>query len=163
MFKLQKSTVSILILIAALAIGFYLYKKRQEMFSYSYLDSEQEQDREDEEEGQFPLDSVNMQECLYDPMAEKMQLSPEDLLPKDISADQFERQFGDAQAQLKDKNFLTAGFNMGIDTSSGSRKNMSYDLRSEPKNPRTIVSPWMQSTITEDNNKKTFEISPSSC
>lgn len=161
MMKLQKSTIAIMVLIAAVVISIYLYKKRQEQFSY--LDQEQEAEREDIDQGAYPLEDAEAHGCLYDPVAEKMQLSAEDLLPKDIGADEFERQFGDAQAQLKNKNFLTAGFNIGIDTSSGSRKNMSYDIRSEPKNPRTIVSPWNQSTITEDNNKKIFEISPSSC
>ncbi len=161
MMKLEKSTIAILILAVAVAVTIYVYKKRQEEFSY--ISQEEEAQRADLDEGAYPLQEADIHECLYDPLAEKVSLSPEDLLPKDIDGAEFERQFGDAQAQLKDKNFLTAGFNIGIDTSSGSRKNMSYDLRSEPKNPRIVVSPWNESTIVGDNNKKTFEISSSVC
>jgi hypothetical protein len=155
--------VAILILIAAIAIAVLIYKKRQENLNFSYLEEEQERSRDDINKGKYPLTDADIHECLYDPLAERQQLSAEDLLPKDISSDEFTRQFGDAQAQLKDRNFLTAGFNIGIDTSSGSRKNMSYDIRSEPKVPRFVIGPFNNSTITEDNNKRTWEISPVGC
>lgn len=161
MMKLQKSTIAIILLVVALIFVFFMVKKGTEGFSY--LKEQEEMERNDINNGAYPLTSEEAKGCLYDPLAERAELSPEDLLPKDMDSDQFDRQFGDAQAQLKDKNFLTAGFNIGIDTSSGSRKNMSYDLRSEPKNPRDMISPWNQSVITTDNNSKTFEISSSSC
>jgi len=159
--KLQKSTIAIILLVAALVLIFFMVKKGKEGFSY--LKEEEEMKRDDVKHGEYPINDMEAKDCLYDPLAAKVELSAEDLLPKDSDADQFDRQFGDAQAQLKDKNFLTAGFNIGIDTSSGSRKNMSYDLRSEPRNPRNVVSPWNQSVITGGSNKKEFEISPSSC
>ena len=59
---------------------------------------------------------------------------------------------------LGDQNFLKAGYHVGINTVGQSLRNANLQLRSEPANPQMKVSPWMQSTITPDNNRKEMEI-----
>jgi hypothetical protein len=57
-----------------------------------------------------------------------------------------------------DKNFLNAGYQIGVDTIGQSLRNASHDLRSEPANPQQQVGPWNQSTIEPDINRKPLEI-----
>jgi hypothetical protein len=56
------------------------------------------------------------------------------------------------------KNFLNAGALIGVNTVGQSLRNASWDLRSEPPNPQVAVSPWMQSTIEPDTNRRVMEI-----
>ena len=58
----------------------------------------------------------------------------------------------------KNNNFLNAGFHVGINTVGQSLRNANLQLRSEPPNPQMKVSPWMQSTIEADTNRKIMEI-----
>ena len=59
---------------------------------------------------------------------------------------------------LKDRNFLQAGHHIGINTVGQSLRNANLQLRSEPPNPQVKVSPFLQSTIGPDMNRKPFEI-----
>ena len=59
---------------------------------------------------------------------------------------------------LGDKNFLNAGYHIGINTVGQSLRNANRQLRSEPPNPQVKVSPWMQTTIEADINRKPLEI-----
>ena len=56
------------------------------------------------------------------------------------------------------KNFLNAGALIGVNTVGQSLRNASWDLRSEPPNPQVGVSPWMNSTIEPDVNRRVLEI-----
>ncbi len=89
--------------------------------------------------------------------AEKDQLNAKDLLPKNESS-KWAKSNPEGKGSLSYKNFLNAGHHVGINTQGQSLRNASYDLRSEPANPRKIVSPWLNSTIDPDTNKKPFEI-----
>ena len=62
------------------------------------------------------------------------------------------------QGSLGDSNLLNSGYHMGIDTVGQTLRNASYDLRSEPPNPQVPVSPWNQTTIEPDINRRPFEI-----
>ena len=86
----------------------------------------------------------------------KEQLSPEDLLPG--SADSSWSQSVPSSGKLGDQNFLTAGYHVGVNTVGQSLRNANRQLRSEPANPQVKVSPWMQSTIDSDVNRKPLEI-----
>ena len=55
---------------------------------------------------------------------------------------------------LKGVNFLDAGFHVGVNTVGQSLRNANLNLRAEPPNPRTQVSPWMNSTIDIDLARK---------
>ena len=62
------------------------------------------------------------------------------------------------QGSLTDKNFLNAGFHVGVNTVGQSLRNANRQLRSDPPNPQVKVSPWMQTTIEPDVNRKPMEI-----
>ena len=62
------------------------------------------------------------------------------------------------QGDVRDQNFLTAGYHVGVNTQGQSLRNANYQLRSEPANPQMPVSPWNIATIEPDINRKALEI-----
>jgi hypothetical protein len=84
-------------------------------------------------------------------------LSPEELLPKDVES-VWAQSVPSGQGSLSDKNFLNAGFHVGVNTVGQSLRNANRQLRSEPANPQVKVSPWLQSTIEPDTNRRPLEI-----
>ena len=86
------------------------------------------------------------------------EIHPEELLPKFPDAESFDQQHPTGQGDLSGKNFVTSGFNIGINTVGSSLRNANLQIRSEPANPIVSVSPWQNSSITPDWNQKTFEI-----
>ena len=84
-------------------------------------------------------------------------LSPSELLPKDTNS-VWAQSVPSGQGSLGDQNFLNAGFHVGMNTVGQTLRNPNYQLRSEPPNPQVKVSPWMQSTIEPDTNRKSMEI-----
>ena len=84
-------------------------------------------------------------------------LSSADLLPRD--ADSLYAQVNPSgQGSLADQNFLTAGYHIGINTVGQTLRNANRQLRSEPPNPQVKVSPWSQTTIEPDINRRPLEI-----
>ena len=83
-------------------------------------------------------------------------LSADDLLP---SSDfmEWEKLHPSGKGPL-DKNFLTAGHHIGINTQGQSLRNANLQLRSEPPNPQIAVSPWQQATIGPDINRRSLEV-----
>jgi cbb3-type cytochrome oxidase subunit 3 len=88
----------------------------------------------------------------------KDKLTADDLLPRDASNSKWAQVNPAGQGDLKDKNFLNAGFHVGINTVGNSLRNPNLQLRSEPPNPQVKVSPWNQTTIDSDLNRKPLEI-----
>ena len=88
----------------------------------------------------------------------KETLTPEELLPQDTGANAWSLSQPQGSGSLKDKNFLQAGYNIGINTVGQTLRNANMQLRSDPPNPQVAVSPWQQSTINADTNRKPFEI-----
>ena len=84
-------------------------------------------------------------------------LSSADLLPRDANS-LYAQVNPSGQGSLADQNFLTAGFHIGINTVGQTLRNANRQLRSEPPNPQTKVSPWLQSTIEPDINRLPLEI-----
>jgi len=84
-------------------------------------------------------------------------LSPEELLPTDNNS-VWAQSVPAGQGSLGDQNFLNAGFHVGMNTVGQTLRNPNYQLRSEPPNPQIKVSPWLQSTIEPDTNRKPLEI-----
>ena len=75
-------------------------------------------------------------------------MNPSELLPNNTNND------------LTNHNFLNAseaGRHMGVNTVGSSLRNANLQLRSEPANPRTNVSPWLQTTIEPDLERKPLE------
>ena len=85
------------------------------------------------------------------------QLTPDDLLPKDESS-AWAQMHPTGSGTLASKNFLQAGQHVGIDTVGQTLRNANLQIRSEPANPRLMVSPWLNSTIEADTNRRPFEL-----
>jgi hypothetical protein len=82
---------------------------------------------------------------------------PADLLPKDANS-QWAQLNPAGGADFKNVNLLKAGYNIGIDTVGSSLRNANLQVRSEPPNPTTIVSPWLNTTIEPDLMRAPLEI-----
>ena len=87
----------------------------------------------------------------------KEQLTPAELLPQDNSS-AWAQVNPTGSGTLKDRNFLQSGHHIGINTVGQTLRNANLQLRSEPPNPQVKVSPWIQSTIDPDTNRKPMEI-----
>lgn len=88
----------------------------------------------------------------------KDKLTPEELLPMDAANSEWAQVNPTGQGNVKNQNFLTSGYHMGINSIGSTLRNPNLQLRSEPPNPREKVGPWMQSTIDPDLNRKPLEI-----
>lgn len=88
----------------------------------------------------------------------KDKLTPEDLLPKDAANSEWAQVNPAGQGDLKNKNYLTAGYHMGVNSIGSTLRNANMQIRSEPPNPQTKVSPWLQTTIDPDLNRRPMEI-----
>jgi hypothetical protein len=84
-------------------------------------------------------------------------LSPEELLPQDYSST-WAKCNPTGAGNLDGKNFLDSGWHVGINTVGQTLRNPNLGLRSEPANPMVSVSPWLQSTIEPDTNRRYFEV-----
>ena len=88
----------------------------------------------------------------------KDKLKPEDLLPMDAANSEWAQVNPAGQGDVKNQNFLTAGYHLGVNSVGSTLRNANMQLRSELPNPRTQVSPWLNSTIEPDLNRKPLEI-----
>ena len=84
-------------------------------------------------------------------------ITPDQLLPKDSANSTWAQANPAGQGDVKDQNFLTAGYMMGFDTVSSSLRNASHDLRSEIPNPRHRTGIWSQSTMAPDLSRRPLE------
>ena len=87
----------------------------------------------------------------------KDQLNAADLLPNDTHST-WAKVNPKGTGELEDRNFVEAGHHFGVNTQGQSLRNANYQLRSEPANPQVKVSPWQQSTIGPDTNRRPLEI-----
>ena len=107
----------------------------------------------------FPADNKFPRECFP-----RDKVTPEELMPNmDAINSQFVQMNPLGQGDVSSQNFLTAGYHIGINTQGQSLRNPNLSLRSEPPNPREIVSPWNQSTIEPDLNRRPLEIGGTGC
>ena len=84
---------------------------------------------------------------------------PSDLLPMDNAMDNNWSAVNQRGAgELANINLLKAGFHAGIDTVGGTLRNANLQIRSEPANPKTQVSPWLNSTIEPDLMRTPLEL-----
>ena len=87
----------------------------------------------------------------------KNQLAPQELLPNDPNS-KWAQVNPMGSGDIAGKNFLNAGALIGVNTIGQSLRNASWDLRSEPPNPQLQVSPWMQSTIEPELQRRPLEM-----
>lgn len=88
----------------------------------------------------------------------KDKLTPEDLLPNDAANSEWAQVNPAGQGELANRNYLTSGHHIGINTVGNTLRNANMQLRSEPPNPRMDTGPWLQSTIEPDLNRRALEI-----
>ena len=84
-------------------------------------------------------------------------LSAQDLLPQ-CADSPYAQVIPNGQGSVNDGNLLNAGYHLGVNTVGSSLRNANLQLRSEPPNPQVKVSPWMQTTIEADINRRELEI-----
>lgn len=142
-----------------------LYSKKQENFTTddgSDLGIEEEQFDNHDSTAEGFEDHGNYQELddaqdLPKDCFPKDQLTPGELLPGD-STSKWSESVPKSNGELGDQNFLTAGHHVGVNTVGQSLRNANRQLRSDPPNPQVKVSPWLQTTIEADTNRKPLEI-----
>lgn len=85
-------------------------------------------------------------------------ITPEDLLPVSGESDL------EGSPDLLSKNFLTAGFSMGINTQASVNRNGNRQIRSDPIIPQNLnATPFSQSTSAPDMLRKRFDIGGAEC
>lgn len=99
------------------------------------------------------------QQLLEQPMEQQMDIKPEDLVPSDEAADLWSNVNPKGEGSLELKNFLEAGYHLGVDTQSNTLRNANQGLRSDPPIEIKDVGPFLNSTISADPYRKTMEIS----
>lgn len=87
----------------------------------------------------------------------RTQLTNVDLLPLDQETTTWAKLNPKPDGWLETKNFLQAGYHLGLNTVGQTKKNANYQLRSEPPNPKDVVSVWNQSQIDPDT-RRCFEL-----
>lgn len=82
--------------------------------------------------------------------------NPSDLLP--TKNNEFGSINQNGVGDLAEINLLKSGYHAGVDTIGSTLRNANLQLRSEPPNPSTKVSPWLNSTIEPDLMRVPLEI-----
>lgn len=89
----------------------------------------------------------------------KDRMTVDDLLPKDAANSKWAQVNPAGQGDVKDQNFLTAGYMFGINTVGSSLKNPNLQLRSEPVIPKVSVGPFLNSSYeASDALRRPLEI-----
>ena len=113
-----------------------------------------------EEQKEDVLDIVeDTQKMMEGKDASENDIKPEDLIPSDEAADVWSNVNPKGEGSLELKNFLEAGFHIGVDTQSNTLRNANRSIRSDVPIPMKDVSVFLNSTISADPYRKTFEIS----
>jgi len=87
----------------------------------------------------------------YVPGQTKEAINPEDLLPQDKNS-LWAQVNPEGTGSLAYKNFLEAGYHVGIDTIGSSKRNANHQLRPDIPNPKLDVGPWQGAVIDADTN-----------
>ena len=88
-------------------------------------------------------------------------LSPTDLLPQGGLGASWAATNPVGMGDLKGQNFLSPTYHYGINTVGQSLRNANLDVRSDPPNPRSAISPFLNSTIEPDLYRRELEIGES--
>ena len=96
----------------------------------------------------------------YKQLNDYEEAKPEELLPKDEVSSEWARVNPMGKGSLEFKNFLEAGYHLGVNSQTSTLRNANLQLRSDPINPQIPVSIWQNSTILPSDaiNRKPLEI-----
>jgi len=92
------------------------------------------------------------------PCGSNQNCCPEDLfdvdkyLPQEVNDDWFEVQ--PEPVSVKNRHLINITKPVGVNTIATSLKNSSHDIRGAPNNPKTVISPFLNSSIEPDINFK---------
>lgn len=110
----------------------------------------------------MPVDETGDKHAVFKsngaPCGSSQNCEPEELydvdkmLPQEVNNDWFE--VAPEPISVKNRHLINITKPIGIDTIGSSKKNASYDLRGAPNCPKTVVSPWLESSISPDTNLK---------
>lgn len=154
LFKNKLVQIGLILIVAIIIIN---------SFSYNVENLEEEENDMEEQEEEIEVDggdvvmTTESEPAMTYPMCNG-DITASDLLPKHSDANEFENRHPEGVGPLADKNFISAGYHIGVNTIGSNLKNANVSLRSEPANPQTPVSPWNQSTINPDVYRRGFEI-----
>lgn len=84
------------------------------------------------------------------------QINPSELLPQDSNG-AWAAANPQGSGNIQGQNFLSAGALTGVNTVGQSMRNPNLGLRAEPPCPQVKVSPWGQSTIEPDLQRRPLE------
>lgn len=82
--------------------------------------------------------------------------SPDNLLPVDTNSEW--ARLNPSMNAGTTPDLLQAGYHIGLDTIGQTLRNANLQLRSDPIIPKSVVGPWMQSTIEPDVARVPLEI-----
>lgn len=85
-------------------------------------------------------------------MTDEEMFNANNLLPQEQKEDWFEVM--PEPISVKNKHLINLSRPIGINTIGTTNKNPTYDLRGTIPNPKSVVSPWMQSSIEPDINNR---------
>jgi hypothetical protein len=153
----------ILAILAFLGVVLFLYNSHKGKslaphtpLSYSFVNNNTNTNALQTNLEQTPV-AMNVQSTEIPQANNNGNFNPSELLPMDNNRD-FGANNPVGQGLGANLNILNAGFHHGIDTVGSTLRNANLQLRSEPANPRAAVSPWLQSTIEPDLNRRPLEI-----
>ena len=176
---MDNSTLLKIVILVGLAVCLiYLCQQNAKQGKESFENDEEElpepyeideDDEDDEDDKDFtknvePFEDVATQakatkdKTLAEGIVARKQLKAGELLPKDDQANAWAKINPKGKGSLAYKNFIDAGYHMGINTVGQSLRNANLQIRSEPANPQVPVSIWLNSTISPDTNRRDFSI-----
>ena len=176
---MDNSTLLKIVILVGLAVCLiYLCQQNAKQGKESFENDEEElpepyeideDDEDDEDDKDFtknvePFEDVATQakatkdKTLAEGIVARKQLKAGELLPKDDQANAWAKVNPKGKGSLAYKNFIDAGYHMGINTVGQSLRNANLQIRSEPANPQVPVSIWLNSTISPDTNRRDFSI-----
>lgn len=82
----------------------------------------------------------------------KDQFDVEKMLPNEIEEDWFDVEPLQSTKKIKGPHLIHPKVQMGVNTVGTSKKYASHDIRGDIPNPKTNVSPWLNSSIEPDTN-----------
>lgn len=107
-----------------------------------------------------PVEETSKEFAPYQSAGDRRDLSPDELfnadnyLPQEKNDEWFKTI--DEPISVKNRHLINVTRPFGVNTQASSNRNASHDLRAVPPAPKTVVSPWNNSTMEPDTNIKSF-------
>jgi len=132
----------------------YRDSKKNEHFEHQQIS----QDSASEAAGDVNQQQAQQAQALKSASGDRDQLKPSELLPTDQEASAWSKVNPKGKGSLEFKNFLEAGYHLGMNTQTNTLRNANLQIRSEPPNPQVPISIFNNSTIGFDTNRRPLEI-----